>query len=295
MAKKRVSIEDWLVEALSDPDKGGPCTAVSLVYIKPGSGNAEEIHTKQLKQGATHNSKSLSDFFMNKACGYAQDLPGIQTFKMLAFYNGSDQAKAALPFTVTDGEMTAGGDVPFSRHEPSEKGLLAQLMKHNESMASMLMQISQTVTVQAVLREQQLRGEVAEANVIIRDVIMNMTDKQNAHALAVLAYQRETGERKMLADALPMGINYLLGKEVIPAQYADSKILDAIAEKVKPEHLTLLVSMGILTQEQSTVLAARFAKTLEEKAKERALLKSIPGEDNKPPEQGQSGATANTE
>jgi hypothetical protein len=281
MAKRRVTVEQWLNEALADEDKDGPCTTISLMYVKPG-GNLEEIHSKVLKQGQTYSTKQLGDFFMNKSCAYAQDLPGIQTFKMLAFYNGREQPQASFPFTIVDGEMTGGGETAFARHEPSEKGLLAQLMKHNEQMSGILVQITQSTLVQSAVREQGLRAEVAEAQTIVRDVIMNMTKEHQAHELAKLQYIRETEERRMLGKALPAAINHLTGREVIPQGHADSEILDAMAEKVKPEHLTLLVGMKILTQEQATLLAARFTKTLEERQKEQALLKDIPGEDKKP-------------
>ncbi len=289
MAKRRVTIEAWLLDALSDPDKGGPASVVTLVYVKPG-GSHQEIHSKNLK-GATHNPKSLADFFMNKATGYAQDLPGIQTFKILAFY-GTDQPQAEFPFTVADGEMTAGGETAFARHEPTTQGLLAQLMKHNEQTTSMLMQIAQTVTVQAVLREGQLRGEVAEAQAIVRDVIMNMTKENQAHEIAKLQFARETEERRMLGKALPAAVNYIAGRDVLPQELADSNILDAMAEKVKPEHLTLLVQMKILTQEQATLLAARFTKTLEQRTKERELLKTVPAEDKPEHAPGTNGVAA---
>jgi hypothetical protein len=290
MAKRRVTIEQWLIDALSDPDKGGAASTVSLVYVKPG-GSHQEIHSKSLK-GATHNAKSLADFFMNKATGYAQDLPGIQTFKILAFY-GTDQPQAEFPFTVADGEMTAGGEIAFARHEPTTQGLLAQLMKHNEQTTSMLMQIAQTVTVQAVLREQQLRAEVAEAQGIVRDVIMDMTKTNQAHEMAKLTFARESEERRMLGKMLPSAVNYVAGREVMPQELADSSMLDAMAEKVKPEHLSMLVQMKILTQEQATLLAARFTRTLEQRAKERELLKTAPTEE-KPPEHapGTNGVAA---
>jgi hypothetical protein len=288
MARKRITLEQWLIDALSDEDKGQPCTMVSLVYCRPGSGNHQEIHSKQVKPPI--NAKSLADFFMNKATGYAQDLPGIQTFKVLCFY-GSDQPQAEHPFTLIDGELNASNEIQYSKHEPTEKGLMGMLMKHLEVSNSLLMQISQTVTIQAVIREKELRQEVAEANGIVRDVIMDMTKTQQAHQMEVLRFQRETEERRMLGKALPSAINYITGRETIPQHLADSEMLDAMAEKVKPEHLTLLVQMKILSQEQATLLAARFTKTLEERAKERELLKAVPPEDK--PAELTTGAASN--
>jgi hypothetical protein len=276
MAKRRVTLEQWLIEAMSDDDKGGPCTAVSLVFCRPGNGSHQEIHTKQVKPPM--NAKSLADFFMNKATAYAQDLPGIQTFKVLCFY-GSDQPQAEHPFTLIDGEINAGDNINYTKHEPTEKGLMGMLMKHVEVTNSLLMQISQTVTVQAVIREKELRSELTEAHVILRDVFMDLNKQTHANNMEVERFKRETEERRMLGKALPSAINYIAGRDVMPQQLADSEILDAMAEKVKPEHLGILVQMKILTQEQATLLAARFTKTLEERAKEQQLIRVAPPED----------------
>lgn len=282
--RRRVTIQQWIEEAFSDKDKAHDLTVLSLVYIKP-NGAQEELHTKTLS-GATHQPKVLADFFFNKAANYCQDLPGISTFKLLGFY-GSDQPQATFPFTIAEGELTASGDLAFSRHEPSDKGLLAQLMKHNEHTNAVLMQVLQTVMVQGTIRENQLRTENAEAQAIVRDVMLNMVKEQHANRMAELKFQRESEERNMMAKALPSLINQLTGRDIVPQSMADSQILDALALKVKPEHLTLLTTMGILTEQQSAILAARFTKTLEQHEQERAALKVLPPEDKQSPVQAE--------
>src|SRR6185369_4745198 len=77
MARKRVTVEQAIAAALSDSDKGKPCSAISLVFIKGMA--QEEIHTKQLT-GEPQSAEELGAFFVARATGYAQDLPGISNF-----------------------------------------------------------------------------------------------------------------------------------------------------------------------------------------------------------------------
>lgn len=278
MARKRVTVEQWITEALSDQEKGAKCNAIALVYLKAGGVGQEEITTKQNLDKGTINPRDLAQYFINKATGFSQDLPGISTFRLLAFY-GQPEPQATFPFTVADGDLTGGGDTAFAKHEPTNTGLLGQLMKHNEQMSLVLMQLCTTVTVQSVQRESQLRQDVNEAQMIVRDVIMNMHKEQHESRMAQLRFARESEERQLVAKALPSLLNQLTGREIIPQNHADSELLDAIATKVKPEHLNLLVQMGILEQQQAALLAARFTRTLEEKEKQRQALLSAPAED----------------
>jgi len=271
-----VTIEQWIAQALTDPDKGKACTALSLVYVKTTGVGQEEVHTKNL-QGATHNARELADLFISRATGFAQDLPGLQNFRLLAFY-GSPEPQAAFPFTVADGDLTAG-EVPYSRHEPTNTGQLAQLMKHNEALMSMLMQVVQTIAVQSVQREEQLRRDVRDADMIVRDVIMNMHKQNHEARMAELAFARTTEERRMLAKVMPSLANYLAGREVIPEAVGDSALIDALAAKVKPQHIQMLIGAGIIDEQTAAVLVARFNRALEERKKEQEALQRIPPEE----------------
>jgi hypothetical protein len=277
MSRKRVTVEQWINEALSDVDKGKPCSALALVYIKGSGVGTEEIHAKQL-EGKTHNPGDLARFFVGKATAFAQDLAGIQTFRLLAFY-GTNEPQASFPFTVADGELTGGGEVPYAKHEATANGLLGQLMKHNEAMTSMMHDIVKTITVQCVQREKELRQEVVEAQVIVRDVIFNMRKEAHEWKLNELKFQRDTNERQMMGRAMPSLLNFLTGREVIPESHADSEMLDALALTVQPGMLEQLVAVGIVKQEQAALLAARFAKAVERKKKEMEALKTLPPEE----------------
>lgn len=273
--RKRVTVKQWLEEALTDPDKGKPCSSIALVLLKGGVGQ-EEIHTKEIT--GPQDFGHLADFFINKATGYSQDLPGIQTFKLLAFY-GQNEPQASFPFTVAEGQLTGGEQVPFSRHESSEKGLLGQLMKHNEAYGSALLQIAQTLAVSAVAQQQEMQRERNEMNVIMRDMLLSLRKEGHEMRLKELEFQRSTGERQMIGKAIPHVINHLTGREIMPEHYADSELIDALAMQVNPDDLQMLVSLGKIKPEQAALLAQRFMKAREEHEKRKLALRSLPSEE----------------
>jgi hypothetical protein len=274
MARKRITIEQWISDGLSDGEKGKPCSAFSLVHIK-GVGQ-EEVYTKQIT--APVQPKQLAEFFIDRATGFAQDLPGMQTFRMLAFY-GSSEPQAALPFTVADGELTGGGESPFAKHEPTQAGLLGQLMKHNEQVMGMMVDLTKSLAVQSIAHEAEMRKEVNDAQMIVRDVIMNMRKEAHEMRMSELAFARSTEDRRLLGKALPTIINQLSGREVIPEAHADSELLDAIAAKIKPHMLQQLIALGILDTNEAALLTARFARATEERRKEIEALKTVPPEE----------------
>jgi len=278
VARKRITIEQWITDAMSDTEKGKPCSAFSLVHIK-GVGQ-EEIYTKQLT--APVQPKQLAEFFIDRATGFAQDLPGMQTFRMLAFY-GSNEPQAALPFTVVDGELTGGGESPFAKHEPTQSGLLGQLMTHNERMANMMLDLTKSLAVQSIAHEAQMRQEVNEAQLIVRDVIMNMRKEAHDMRMAELTYARSSEDRRLLVKALPTILNQLTGRELVPESHADSELLDAIAAKIKPQMLQQLITLGVLDTNEAALLTARFARATEERRKEVEALKVVPPEETTDP------------
>lgn len=271
MARKRVTVKQWIDEALQDADKGKPCSALSLVLAKGAS--QEEIHTRDIT--GPQDPDQLANFFVNKATGYAQDLPGIQTFKLLAFY-GQAEPQASFPFTVAEGNLTAGESASF---EASERGMLGQLMKYNLEITKLNTQIVQTLAANSVQREQEMQHERNEMNVIMRDMLLTMRKEDHEMRLKELEFQRSTEERRMIGKAIPSIANFLTGREVIPEAYADSELIDALALQVNPEDLQMLVSVGKIKPEVAALLAQRFIKAREENEKRKKITRALPAED----------------
>jgi hypothetical protein len=270
MSRKRITVEQWISAALADTDKGAECSGLCLMYLKGIA--QEEIHTKELK--GPQNIKQLAEFFIDKACGYAQDLAGIHTFKLLAFY-GKAEPQSAFPFTVSDGQLTVGDNSSYSKHEATPAGLLGLLMKHNENVMSMNL----AMTTALVTDSMATRKELAEATMLVRDAVMSFAELGQRNQMAALAFQRETTERKMFADALPAMVNHLTGREIVPEGFALAKVLEGMAGRIGADDLQMLVSMGKVTPQEAQALAGHFAKVRDEQAKQAAIMKTLPSEE----------------
>jgi hypothetical protein len=270
MARKRVTVQQWIADALADTDKGAECSCLSLVYLKGLA--QEEIHTKPLS--GPQSAPMLAEFFIDRACGYAQDLAGIQTFKMLAFY-GKAEAQASFPFTVADGQLTVGDNTSYSKHEPTQAGLLGQLMKHNEHIIGLNTQLVMGFAAEGM----QLRKDLSEATMLVRDAVMQMATTGHDNQMKILAFQRETAERKAFGEALPAMVNHLTGREIVPEAFALGKVLEGMATRIGPNDLQMLVTMGKMTVQEAQALGVHFAKVREEQEKTKNLLREVPPEE----------------
>ena len=275
--KSRITLEEWIKEALADPDKGAPCSGLALVHLKQGLGT-EEVHTKEMS-GTSISVAQLAEFFQNKACYFAQDMPGLQSFRLQAFY-GSNEPKASHTFTVFEGNMTGGELVPWSKHEPTPQGLLAQLMKHNEALSGDMRLTTQGMIGMLMQSFVEHNKEKAEMHGILRDVLLNLRKEEHAMRMEQLRFQRESEERQMLGRLAPSFVNYLTGKEVISENHADSQLIEQFALKVEPQHLQMMIGMGLVTNEQAMLLANRFTKIREEHTKRQQVLVTVPPEDS---------------
>lgn len=271
---RRITIQDWITDALQDADKGAPCSHLGLFHIR-GMG-VDEVHTKPLQ--GPQDYKKLADFFTAKACAYAQDMTGIQSFRLQAFY-GTNEPRNTHTFTVVDGQLTAGENVAYSKFEPTPTGLLGQLMKSLENTNGQMMQFTQGMVGMLMQSFSEHQKEKAEMHMIMRDVLLSQRKEAHDMQMSQLKFQRESEERQMIGRMLPSAVNYLTGKEVLPDALGDSLIVEQMALKFTPNDLQMLVSLGKISQEQAMMLAARFTKIREEHEKRQKSLATAPAED----------------
>ncbi len=145
---------------------------------------------------------------------------------------------------------------------------------------SMSNDLVKTYAVASVAREADMRKEVMEAQMIVRDVIFNMRKEAHEARMQELTFQRESQERLMIGRALPSVLSQLTGRDITTEGHADSELIDAMATTVKPEQIKQLMAMGIIPQEFGALLVARFARTIEKQKQEAAALKTLPPENS---------------
>jgi len=287
MGKRRQTVDTWVQTVIAEIIDGRTCTAVSCLHLKGMGGATEEVVTRPLE--GPINVKELADHLIGRAEGFAQELPGLQTFKLLAFY-GTAEPHNPFHFTVSDGTVMSRTEAMQTAHEPTPTGLLGQLMKHNEQLVqhNMVLTQSNMQLAQSVLGMclgpqgviAQSRQSELEAIAVVKDATLGMLKERKEARIEELRAVQQMQTRKAILDAIPHMVNRWTGHEVFSDTANKAAIVDKLAMKVTPQDLELLVQMGKLTQEEALVLSAQFAAIVEAKRKELQALKTVPSEEN---------------
>lgn len=288
VAKRRQTVDIWVQSVIAEIIDGRQCSAVTCLHLKGVGGATEEVVTRPLGEGPV-NVKELADHLIGRAEGFAQELPGLQTFKLLAFY-GTAEPHNPFHFTVSDGTVISRSEAMQSAHEPTPTGLLGQLMKHNEQLAQQCMQLTQSnmQLAQGVIGMclgpqgliAQSRQSELDAIEVVRDATLNMLKERNEARLQEVKAVQDLETRRTIMQAIPHMVNRWTGHEVFSETANDSAIIAKLAMKVSPQDLDMLVQMGKLSQEEALILSARFASIVESKKKELDALKTVPTEES---------------
>lgn len=277
----KVTLESWIHEAMTDTDKEKEISAFTLMHMV-GQGE-REIHTCRLgsKQWLP---RDLGNLFRHKAQVYCQELPGVQTFNLLAFY-GSDEPQASHPFTM-QGETDLH---QLTTEGPDEKGLRMQGMRHVEAITQLnhrsIAHVLDTMSRmnETLLRENlEVRRENREGFALMKEMMAQQALGRHEYKMKELEYERSSSERKKWLEFAPSLVNSILGTEVFPQSTEDTALLETIANSLSEEDLLKLGS--ILKPEILGPISARFekvfkAKQLKSAAEKRQLSAKNPEDD----------------
>lgn len=260
MAKQ--TLENWIHEAMIDIDKEKPISMFSLVHMV-GQGE-REIHTTRLGS-KQWTARDLAALFRHKAENYCQEIPGVQSFCLLAFYE-QDEAEARHPFMVS-GDTDLHG---LSTEGPDEKGIRMQGMRHVEAITQLNHRsIHHVLDTMAKMNENlmrenlEVRKENREGFAIMKDLIAAQALNKHEYRMKEMEFERSSSERKKWLDFAPSLINTILGSEVFPQSTEDSALLEAIADSLSEDDLIKLTS--VLKPEILGPISARFEKHFKNK------------------------------
>jgi hypothetical protein len=269
----KTALEYFIDEALVDKDKDGPLSQFVLMHlIHGGQGHVEIDALKIPAKGAQLNAQDLATRFRTKAASYSEDLPGVQTFVLLAFFNNRNEPQARKPFTVKPKLDYDGLTEP-----PTEAGRTSQRMRHDEALIQQVYRKqSQLDEVQFKLIDRLMRDnasqaeELRDANTILIEMLRGQVRLDAETEMAKNKYIRETDERRRLLGLAPALINTIAGEPVFPQETADKALVDALADSLSPEAVMLIQGSGAIKQELLGPLMARFEKRAREREKEEA-------------------------
>ena len=285
-APKRQSLAAWFHEAITDVDKGPGVKILALVMTHRTSHQTEvELH-KYSFGGRTLTPVELETLFMGKARSYAQDLSGVQTFNMLAFYGDPEHPELATepgarhPFLV--GPVGQGdGANGMATEEPTPQGERAQRMRQNEM--GFLQSFEHQRHVNALLLQfaQMQAGQVAaltqrciDQSEIVHDAILREGDRRHAHEMELAKYTRSSAERDRLLRMVPPLANTLTGREIFPIATTDTALIETLIDNFTPEIGEKLASAG-LPMPLMAALMDRFAKHEKQKEEIRKAAENM--------------------
>jgi len=277
MSRKRKTLDQWIAEALNDPDKAQPCSAIALMYVVNGI-PVKEIHTTRLLNGVAWKPVDLANLMFGKAEVYAQDLNGVQHFMLQAFY-GTEKPEAFQPFKV-NGEL--GMDQVMQSETPDARGQTSQGMRHIEAMMQMNFQQSSMLHVRmATMFETmanmniRLMAENADAFEVVKDLMKAQIQQTHEMRMKELDFTRSTNERAALMKIAPALVNTIAGTEVFPQATEDTAIVETLAEHVTPEQIRMLMGMNVIPDKAGGLLMARLDKYMKQKLQNEERLKQL--------------------
>lgn len=267
---RRKSLADWIQDAMHDMNQTGPISQIVLCHMV-GAQKQELYVAKLNKGGQVPTPRELSELLRGKAEAYAQDLPGIQTFQLMAFYTGTDEPKAFQPFIC--GENKDPSMLGLVTEPADEKGALGQRMRWNDGFLSQIFQRQAVMDnhAMAMITKQgeqieKLMDDNQSAFEIVKEMIQERIMNDRDHQMKVLQYQRSTAERAKWLSFAPALVNTVLGREVFPQGTEDTALIESVAASLGEEDVMRIGS--VLKPEVMGPLMNRFVKYQEKQKRD---------------------------
>jgi hypothetical protein len=285
MVAKRQTLDGWIQEAMTDDEKGR-IAAIILVHFANGE---REVDAVRFTGAKAWKASELALRFKSKAESYCQDMPGSQTFQLLAYYYDSNDAprtdpEARHPFSLMGADGVDHGPITDA---PTDKGVIQQTMRHLEVMYQETVRMSRAMfdrsvdlNNQMMLQQQATQKELNESYKVMRDMYLQARGEEHRMQLEQTKAERESVLIEALLRYAPALLNTISGKEVFPQSTADSALIEGIVKNLKPEHIDALAS--IVPPESFGLLMARFEQSVDKRitAEQSAMkaVRQIPGE-----------------
>lgn len=257
----------WIQEAITDQDKDHRITCISCVHTI-GNALGREVHSVKFVEGRTHDPKTLEALFEGKCRGFSQDLPGQQTFCLLAFYGGQEP-QATHPFVVRTTEPAT--DMGLLSDASTPQGIVGQSMRHLEVMGqqyikhlSNLVYLQDSALKTAIDHNRVLMQENRDAHEVVFQAMRDKIESENAHQLRVLEYARTTEERAKLFKLAPVAVNRITGKEIFPQSMEDTILIETMCDSFTEDQIKMFAST--LKPEAAAAIVSRFHKHMTERA-----------------------------
>lgn len=281
----KVTLEDWLTAANRDAEHG-VLTAVRCNHvIVSESGQMErgdEIVGRIFAQGKAWSAKEEAALILGKCQIYAQELRGVQTFKLFAYY-GQEEPKAFHYVTATGRTRAAMGETEDAspRGQTSQGMRMADLVV-NKAFAMIDRNWQVTEHLMSVLERERnyYHGQFREAEGLVHEFLREKIEQSGADKMKALEFERASGERMKFLTMLPAFLRHLTGdKNIVPEDLANTSILETAALVIrkmsKNEQLDTMTKLAGVSPELAMVLGGRIQEITQRQERDEEAVKML--------------------
>lgn len=280
MAAKRKQLEQWITERLADADMQADGKPLSMLTIVHMIGQSEEdFHPPiRINQAKPHTGAELAERLREAAETHSHELPGVQFYKVYAFYGDSRVPQGQYPFRLTG--HTVSGDGSLATEPPTREGKMMQDMRWSEADRQLIYR------QQVLLYEQQnrfiaLQGErldkVSQENrdmlEVFKEMMLEKVQLTHEQRMAEVKAQKDAELQRAMIKAAPAVLHQVSGGRIFPQETADTALLDILADVVTEDQVKAIAAS--LPDHASGLLVARFTEALKRKKKDDDELKAL--------------------
>lgn len=270
--RQRKSLESWIVDALTDGEKGGPCTMLSLVHCL-GAGE-REVYSKAI--GPAMVPAEIAETIRGRAEAYSQDLSGTQLFNILAFYNGEKVPAARFPYAVAgDFGLDMNSMNTFSPDARGEKAMGMQYLQAGLAMVfnqtRVIFEAGERAIERSERREARIAQEHADGITLVHKLLLEKVMADHELRMKELQFERASQERKTFMKLAPALVNSATGRDIFPQETIDSAIIEGLVTTLTKNpsvDLTQLLGMMNAPPELVGLVTARMTEVRERQQRE---------------------------
>lgn len=248
----------WLSRELVKDRKDKPICKITLRHAAPGT-KGNEVETVDLTERtlSLDNIPDLAEEIISRAQTDADGIGGVQRYTVTLYAVNEVRAVLRWPFRIraNGDEFEDAGD-----EAPNAKGLLTQLMRHNEAIAKTMVHAVAGITTVMARRLESSDNTVTrltEQHHRNMELLEEAKSEQHTRDMELLTTEAsETRKNQMfekLALLVPVMINKLAGQKVLNAEDPAAMMLKAFSESISPEQFQSI--QKTLKPEQLILLA----------------------------------------
>ena len=248
----------WLSRELVKDRKDKPICKITLRHASPGT-KGNEVETIDLTERilSLDNIPELAEEIISRAQTDADGMGGVQRYTVTLYAQGEVRAVLRWPFRIR-----ANGDEfdEAGEESPNSKGLLSQLMRHNEAIAKTMVHAVAGITTVMARRLESSDNTVTrltEQHHRNMELLEEAKGEQHQRDMELLTTTENESRKNQMFEKLsllvPVMINKLAGQKVLDAQDPAAMMLKAFSESISPDQFQKI--QQTLKPEQLVLLA----------------------------------------